>query len=103
MHPGEVGKVVLTPLHNFAMPLLRYEILDYAEVGEACSCGRGSLVLKRLLGPPEKHAIGRDGQRFWSNVSRKTWSVIEGIEELQLAQVGPNHMEARMVCHAIWT
>ena len=30
--PGEVGAVVITPLHNFAMPLLRYSIGDFAEV-----------------------------------------------------------------------
>jgi phenylacetate-CoA ligase len=31
--PGEVGRVVITPLHAFAMPLIRYEVGDYAEVG----------------------------------------------------------------------
>ncbi|MEI6255191.1 MAG: hypothetical protein WCQ77_00955 [Planctomycetota bacterium] len=38
---GETGDVVLTPLHNFAMPLLRYEIGDLATVGSGpCRCGR---------------------------------------------------------------
>ena len=36
--PGEVGRVVITALHNFATPLIRYELGDYAEVGEACPC-----------------------------------------------------------------
>ncbi len=45
---GEVGKVVVTTLHNFAMPLLRYDIGDYAEVGAPCPCGRGLPVLKRI-------------------------------------------------------
>ena len=30
--PGETGQVVLTPFHNFAMPLLRYAIDDMASV-----------------------------------------------------------------------
>jgi phenylacetate-CoA ligase len=47
--PGEVGQVVVTPLHNFAMPLLRYASGDLAEVG-TCECGRGLPVLKRILG-----------------------------------------------------
>lgn len=46
--PGETGRVVLTPLHNFAMPLIRYEIGDHAEVGAPCPCGRGLPVLKRI-------------------------------------------------------
>ena len=45
--PGEIGRVLLTTLHNFAMPLIRYEIGDYAQVGEPCACGRGLPVLTR--------------------------------------------------------
>ena len=37
--PGQVGRVVVTSLHNFAMPLLRYEIGDFAEVGGSLSDG----------------------------------------------------------------
>ena len=47
--PGEVGQVIATPLHNFAMPLLRYASGDLAEVGE-CACGRGLPTLKRIIG-----------------------------------------------------
>ena len=39
--PGETGRVVVTDLHNYAMPLLRYDLGDYAQVGEPCSCGGG--------------------------------------------------------------
>ncbi len=48
--PGEVGLVVVTPLHNFAMPLVRYVQGDYAEAGGRCDCGRGLPVLSRILG-----------------------------------------------------
>ena len=37
---GEVGNMIVTPLHNFAMPLIRYEVGDYAEVGGKSACGR---------------------------------------------------------------
>ncbi len=47
--PGEVGQVIVTPLHNFAMPLLRYASGDLAEVGE-CPCGRGLPAFKRIIG-----------------------------------------------------
>ena len=47
---GEVGRVVVTPLHNFAMPLIRYAIGDYAEFGPPCPCGRGLPVIRRILG-----------------------------------------------------
>ncbi len=49
--PGDVGRVVVTPLHNFSMPLIRYDTGDFAEVGAPCESGRGLPVLKRIIGP----------------------------------------------------
>jgi phenylacetate-CoA ligase len=37
--PGEVGRVVVTGLVNFATPLIRYEIGDRAVAGSPCPCG----------------------------------------------------------------
>ena len=48
--PGTVGRVVVTTLHNFAMPLVRYDTGDLAEVGAPCPCGRGLPVLQRIVG-----------------------------------------------------
>jgi phenylacetate-CoA ligase len=47
---GEIGRVVITPLHNFAMPLVRYDIGDYARVGPPCVCGRGLPVITEVMG-----------------------------------------------------
>lgn len=63
--PGEVGRVVVTPLHNFAMPLVRYDIGDYAEVGPPCPCGRGLPVLKRILGRQRNLLRLPTGERKW--------------------------------------
>jgi phenylacetate-CoA ligase len=62
---GEVGKVVVTTLHNFAMPLLRYDIGDYAEVGPPCPCGRGLPVFRRILGRQRNLLVLPDGRRCW--------------------------------------
>ncbi len=59
--PGTVGRLVVTGLNNFAMPLLRYETGDLAAAAEGpCPCGRslpafGELVgrYRRLAGLPE--------------------------------------------------
>ena len=49
--PGEEGEILLTPLHNRAMPLLRYRIGDRAIAPhEECGCGRGLPLLGRLVG-----------------------------------------------------
>jgi phenylacetate-CoA ligase len=53
-HPardGELGRVLVTTLENRLMPLVRYEIGDYAQMsGEACPCGRTLPVLGRIAG-----------------------------------------------------
>jgi phenylacetate-CoA ligase len=48
--PGQLGRVVATSLLNYATPLIRYELEDIVEVGEACPCGRGLPVLRRVMG-----------------------------------------------------
>lgn len=49
--PGETGRVVITTLHNFASPLIRYETGEYVQVAESCACGRGLPVLGRISEP----------------------------------------------------
>jgi phenylacetate-CoA ligase len=49
--PGELGKVVLTTLNNFAMPLLRYETSDLASpVRGYCSSGVGLPRMSHVAG-----------------------------------------------------
>jgi len=49
--PGESGRVYITTLHNFLMPLIRYELGDEATPGpEQCPCGRGLPLLANVEG-----------------------------------------------------
>lgn len=66
--PGTIGRVVITPLQNFATPLVRYEIGDYAEVGESCSCGRSLPVLSRILGRHRNLCVLKNGERFFPEI-----------------------------------
>ncbi|MGB0134687.1 phenylacetate--CoA ligase family protein [Dokdonella sp.] len=46
-----IGEVILTDLHNYGMPLLRYVNGDLATAADgACSCGRGLPLLQRIDG-----------------------------------------------------
>jgi phenylacetate-CoA ligase len=67
--PGETGRVVVTPLHNLAMPLIRYDIGDAAEVGPPCPCGRGLPVLTRILGRRQNMLRLPGGGRRWPLLS----------------------------------
>ncbi len=49
--PGQIGRVLVTTLQNRLMPLVRYEIGDYAVAGcGECACGRTLPLLGRILG-----------------------------------------------------
>lgn len=96
--PGQIGRVVLTSLHNFAMPLLRYAIGDYAEVGAACPCGRGLPVLTRILGRRRNRVALPDGRFAWPNIG-ELWAAIPEVQQIQLVQLGPDHVEVRFARH----
>jgi|APFre7841882724_1041349.scaffolds.fasta_scaffold02094_4 phenylacetate-CoA ligase len=59
---GEEGRVIVTNLFNYSMPLIRYEIGDMAIVGpEKCSCGQVLPTLKKVTGRITDHFILEDG------------------------------------------
>jgi phenylacetate-CoA ligase len=60
--PHQPGRVLITTLHNFATPLIRYELGDYAEFGDPCPCGRGLPVIKKILGRKRNRLIFPDGR-----------------------------------------
>lgn len=63
--PGQQGRVVVTPLHNFATPLIRYELGDYATPGEPCACGRSLPVIEKVLGRVRNLLHTPDGNTLW--------------------------------------
>lgn len=84
--PGELGRVVVTALHNFPMPLLRYDLGDFAEAGAACPCGRGLPVLRRIVGRVRNMARDPNGRHFRPAIAFGGWLEIAPIRKLQLVQ-----------------
>ena len=95
--PGATGRVLVTPLHNFAMPLLRYEIGDEAELAEGCPCGRTLPVLARIHGRILDHLILPDGTRKRPSVQHYDLSRIAPLREFQMVQTSREAIEMRMV------
>ncbi|MGQ9652367.1 MAG: phenylacetate--CoA ligase family protein, partial [Phycisphaerae bacterium] len=61
--PGELGEILVTDLLNYAMPLIRYRILDVGTRLEGeCACGRGLPRLGRLAGRITDFLVGSDGR-----------------------------------------
>lgn len=59
---GEIGRVILTDIWNYSMPLIRYDAGDMAVyTDEKCSCGRGLPLVKSIIGRSIEQIILPDG------------------------------------------
>jgi phenylacetate-CoA ligase len=95
---GETGRVVVTPLHNYATPLLRYELGDWAEVGPSCPCGRTLPVLTRILGRERNNLlVTATGERYWPAFGTRKFAEIAPIVQHQFVQKTADTIEARFV------
>ena len=99
---GGVGRVVVTPLHNFAMPLIRYELGDYAEAGGVtCDCGRTLPILRRILGRRRNRVILPDGRRGWPKFAESVrFREIAGVVQFQVVQHALDDVELIAVTEA---
>ncbi|NNM30598.1 MAG: phenylacetate--CoA ligase family protein [Akkermansiaceae bacterium] len=95
--PGETGKVVVSTMQNFAMPMIRYELGDYAEVGAPCACGRGLPVLNRVLGRVRNMLALPTGKSYWPVSGWGKFAKIAPITQHQLVQKDLENIEVRLV------
>lgn len=96
---GEIGQVVVTDLHNFAMPLIRYALRDWAEAGPTCTCGRGLPTLRRVMGRTRNMAMNPEGNLFWPVLDTKRMlNAIPHLRQYQFEQTAENAITARLVC-----
>ncbi|HLJ21062.1 MAG TPA: hypothetical protein VKU84_12725 [Stellaceae bacterium] len=96
--PGEVGTVVVTVLHNFAMPLIRFAIGDMAEVGASCACGRGLPVISRILGRSRDLVRLPSGDRRYALLSfDQVLNRIPAVVQGQVVQKTVEDIEVRLV------
>jgi phenylacetate-CoA ligase len=94
---GETGRVIVTDLHNYAMPLVRYETGDYAEPGPEGRGSRGLPTLRRIMGR-KRNMIVIDGQRRWPSLNAHRYREVAPVEQYQIVQTSAEHIEIRLVC-----
>ncbi len=97
--PGEIGQVVVTTLHNVAMPLVRYALGDHAEAGAPCPCGRGLPAIARVLGKIRNLVTLPSGKRFRPRFIDE-FEAFPMVRQYQLIQRSLQDVEARLVVDA---
>lgn len=100
---GEWGRILVTSFANAAMPLLRYDADDLAEVADGpCPCGRTLPTFAALRGRYRRTALLPPGTwEYWiafqSALNRMPPDVAKPLRQYQLHQYRDGNFELRLV------
>jgi len=81
------GRVILTNLHNYSMPLIRYEIGDTAIISaERCKCGNPLPTLTKVTGRTLNHFIKEDGTIIYGAIFTLLFALKDWVKGFQVIQ-----------------
>jgi len=85
--PGETGEVVITNLHAYAMPFIRYRQEDEAVLStRRPKCGRGLPLLDRIHGRADDCVILSDGRKIPSQPFYYSIEPVRGVKRWKVVQ-----------------
>jgi phenylacetate-CoA ligase len=92
VQPGRIGEVVLTELHSYAFPFIRYRIGDLVRPSEDnCDCGLGLPLIKEVIGRTSDLITLPDGSRLSSAIV--SYAVTNGVNKFRTYQKSPDRLE----------
>jgi phenylacetate-CoA ligase len=95
---GETGRVLVTDLLNFAMPLIRYDLLDNAtRLPERCPCGLPSEVLTPVDGRVDEFFLLPDDRLINAAFFRNVFHSNPGIVRYQVIQDVREKIEIKII------
>jgi phenylacetate-CoA ligase len=98
--PGEVGDVLVTDLHNYGMPLIRYQNGDLAMAREdaPCACGRGLGRIERVMGRKSETLRNAQGDPIPGMLVHSMISHLQhSLREVQVVQRASGEVVLRVV------
>lgn len=94
--PGEIGKIIVTNLHSYAMPFIRYDIGDMGKIyADTCACKR-ELSLLKPTGRTYEYFVNSDGS-FTTLHDLQTIFEELPIQDFQVVQDGYNDIVIKIV------
>ncbi len=94
---GVEGRVVGTSLHNFAMPLIRYDVGDIMENGGGlCGCGRGLPLCGGIRGRTQDVVVTPDGRQITNLFI--LFNDLKEVRWVQIIQEDLSHMRVELIC-----
>ncbi len=102
--PGEIGRVVVTNLHNHAMPLIRYDLGDLGSFARGeCECGLAWRRLERIDGRRGSLVVSPSGKLLHGEFFTHLFYGAEGVRRFRVIQRDRAHLEIAIVADEGWT
>ncbi len=97
--PGEDGRIVVTELINFGMPMIRYEVGDRGVPSRrVCQCGRGLPLMESITGRVADFLVAEDGSKVAGiSIIENSLTRFPGIRQLQIVQNKPLLLTVNLV------
>lgn len=99
---GVPGRVLVTSLHSFAMPIIRYELGDIAEWGAPCTCGMTLPVIARMWGRT-RHQVQLPGGALPMPFLGDELGLIEPIRAFRVRQYADGTLQLQIEGHRALT
>jgi len=95
---GTPGRVLITDLHNYGMPFVRYENGDLAVIDpEPCNCGRGLPLLKYVEGRVADVVRLPDGRRLTGLYFVHMFKDLSAARFYKITQLSPGALRVQIV------
>jgi phenylacetate-CoA ligase len=95
---SERGEIVVTDLHNYAMPLIRYRTGDIgAFSSKTCSCGRGLPLLKEVCGRQSDFFVTKNGSFIHGEYFTHLFYGIRNVKQFRIVQESADSVHVKIV------
>ncbi|MFZ5516576.1 MAG: phenylacetate--CoA ligase family protein [Candidatus Zhuqueibacterota bacterium] len=95
---GEVGKIYITALDNFAFPLIRYDIEDVGRpTTQKCPCGRHLTLMESVEGRTADIIVTPEGYFIGVSFFMALFKQVSGIQTFQIVQEKDYRLHIRIV------
>lgn len=96
---GERGEILVTDLHNFCMPFIRYRIEDLAIPSdeEKCGCGRGLPLISTVKGRVHSLLVTTEGRYIPGEFFPHLFKDVKGVKQFQVIQEVKDKLLIRIV------
>ncbi len=96
--PGEVAELVVTNLHNYAFPLIRYSVGDMVELSsKSCACGRTLPIISNVTGRVHDSITTLDGSELHGLFFTHVFDELDEVHQFRIIQQVDTRLDIELV------